>query len=169
MSFTIVYNSWNPPKPGERLRQLKFSWTTNLNATNEAEIERVIGYIYALLIQDDNSSIIVTDPNGVTTNKPYQLQVMRGTFITSGYPPPGVEEPVQDYFNRIGMPFNRFKKQYVLIVSPRDEDDGDVDILQFNHLEFLQGFLSVLQGFHQPTMRYIVTIYDRNGVEYTVR
>lgn len=183
-SIHITFNVWDPPHPGERLRQLRFSWEKvfepHPELTDYTKVtDLATGYLYALAIManyhervtNTSTSMLVRyqtlDGKIVTTNNPLQVSILRNSIIATGVRPPQLAESFQEYIARVGT--REPNRRYIIVVSFTGTDDGPVDVLQFNNLEFLQGILSVLDAFRQPLIRYIVTIYDRDGVEYSIR
>jgi len=169
MNISVRFNVYDPPAPRERIPQLRFSWTKEFQSDIEDEsiLELALGYIYALtLVRRGLSSTIITF-NGETTNNPFRFVPLRQRIIGHLKNPPKLGESPKHYVRRTRIQIPTMN--YILLVSPDGTEEGLVDVLQFNHLTFLQGFLSVLAGFQQHPIKYIVTIYDINGVEYTIR
>lgn len=164
MSINILYLNNLPLSPGERVKRVRNRWEKSFITNSESELQLVVGYIYALaILLTDDSGIIITDRDNKKTNKPLQLPSLRTLMIGVGLDPPKINESLAEYIKRAGV--RPFTKKYLLIISPKG-NNGPVDCIQFDHLTFLQGFLSVLAALDQPYDKYIIAIYDNTGVKY---
>ena len=139
---------------------------------DDSVLELALGYTYALILLDIPNSKVEFLYLNKTYNKerfirsePMIRHVVRGKTN-----PPDIDISPLVYLRRNRILANRKDiMNYAMIVSLTNEDDGPVSIIQFNHLEFLQGFLSVLNGFGVGTIRYIYMILDREGTIYTLK
>jgi hypothetical protein len=151
-------------------RQTNFSWEQIFNIThNDARtLELVLGYVYALALVKPSTSIIniSIDTMDYTIKDFLKLPIIKRYFISTHAHPPKIGEKVDEYLKRIKRQFNL---GYLIVITPNPNDEKLVHLIQFDNNEFLQGFISVLRAFNKTTMDYIVTIYGRNGREYTIR
>lgn len=56
----------------------------------------------------------------------------------------------------------RVYKEYIVVIAPNRDERNGVDIIQFNNVGFLQGFISILEAYGKST------IDGKNGTGYTI-
>lgn len=160
------------PQPYERLHRELYQWEKTFSSPTEdaAMLDQALGYILALyLVKPMNSSILVDTGGQEVYRNVLRFPPLRQRIIGVGVNPPKIDDTLPVYAER--EHFDRFEdpnQQYAL-VTPIRVDDRPVYVVQFNHLEFLQGFISVLNAFHAPLMNHITTIYGPGLAQYTIR
>jgi hypothetical protein len=171
----VVYEE--EPRPYERLRRELFQWEKTFSSPTEDEaiLEQALGYILALYLVKPMTASILVDGNGfgldarMVYRNVLQFPPLRQRLVGVGVNPPRLTDTLPVYAER--EHFDRFEKtdrQYAL-VTPIRVDDRPAYVIQFNNLEFLQGFISILEAFHAPLVWHIVTIYGPGLAQYTIR
>lgn len=57
---------------------------------------------------------------------------------------------------------------YIVILDDHYDLQTDIGVMQFNHPNFLQGLISVIKWGKAEIEYYILGVYDRNGMQYTI-
>lgn len=173
MSFRVTFSILGNHQGGRR--GIVTSWTKTFPANTEDEAELAIGYIIGLgklrgLFGIDRVRMVVEQyaPEG-------QGRMMASDILTNFAPindrligfvvdAPEPEEPFLQYVDRIGTRTPNPMNYNVILMKPEAEV---ALVYQFNHLTFLQGYLSVLTTANFPND--IAAIYDRNGNQYEIQ
>lgn len=170
MDIIIHFTQWDPHQ-NHKIEQPIVSWQKRFNTDNydPARFELALGYIYGLILLKPHSANLNITFNH--TNYKYrqflQLPVVRQYFSDVNRRRPRLFENLTAYIHRARA--HTQTKQYLLVISPTHTEEGRVDLIQFNNITFLQGFLSIFRAFRIGPILYIVDIYDQNGIEYTFR
>ena len=169
MDITMHFSQWNL-KLQNKPADLIFSWERSFNEKQYYldTFELALGYIYGLFLLRPRTATIDVSINTINYKQTEFLQLLnvREHFLASRVHPPRITDTLIQYLTRIKR---QVTMEYVIVITPNPDDEHHVQVIQFNNLSFLQGFISVLRGFNEGTIDYIVTIYGRNGIEYTIR
>lgn len=153
--------------------QIIISWEKPFQSVefNEILLDQAIGYAMGLMLVRPHRARIQIDYNGTiySSREFFRGLPMSGHVLSrrAQYPRFEIEESLLQYLYRNGIPLRNFSMNYLVILTPTGDEQRSVIIIQFNHLTFLQGLLSVFEAFEISTLRYIVAIYDQQGVSYT--
>ncbi|CAH6418171.1 Hypothetical protein HVR_LOCUS46 [uncultured virus] len=170
MNIKVQFSQWNTLDRDINQRP-QFSWEQSFN--NKLQIgdifELAFGYTYALiLLHPTNTSITVTlDDTRYKHRDFFRLPRSRDYFLSITSHTPRIDDTIHTYLRRIRAKTPTM--DYITVISPHGRKDKQIHVLQFNSLSFLQGFLSIFNGFRVGTINYIITIYNKNGIEYTVK
>ena len=152
---------------GDVLRTVS-SWNKEFPNTHEG-FDLMLGYFYALTLLRGFYDVIEVIINSIRylwgdfMQQPSVQRMFLGTITET----PHIDEKFSDFNHRVRL-LRLPAFQYIIVVHPRGRP-GTVSYVQFNHVTFLQGFLSVFRGFNVPTIRYIYTIYGLDDAQYTFR
>lgn len=151
-----------------------FFWEKSfVSETNDPAIfEQALGYRIGLSLVKPIDAAIFTTVNGVTyTGKEFMnSELVKNYLLSSRTKYPHIEdgETLPQYLqrnkDRLRIPFT---KNYLILLTPDGNERHHVITIQFDHLEFLQGLVSIIWAFGFGTIAHIVSIYDRAGINYT--
>jgi len=163
MNITVRFEQWSGTNKFKQ-QEILYYWEKIFNRNYEL----ALGYIYALKIVKPTTSIIniSIDNNVYDPREFFNHPLMRQHFVSTHALPPKINEPLDRYLKRIKRTLTM---QYMIVITPNPKNENNVHIIQFNQIELLQGFISILQAFDKSTIDYIVTIYGNDNREYTIR
>lgn len=169
MSISIRFQQWAPQHPTGN-RQTVIDWTKQFVAT---DIELALGYMYGLnLLRPRSTSITIMYQGKTYKNSEFlRSPMMQPHLLTTTGKYWVYGESLTDFLfrnrHRLKIPYH---KQYLIMLTEDDTESENqpLTIIQFDNISFLQGFLSILEFFHVPTIRHIVAIFDVKGTSYTL-
>ena len=158
MEITVHFSQWHPNTQNNP-PDLIFSWDRTFNTIRHLDdtFELAFGYIYALILLKPKTATIDVSINTVNYKHYEYLRLpnIRQHFLAINVHPPRIDDTLARYLTRIKR---QIIKDYIIVIIPNSNDERHVHVVQFNKVSFLQGFISVLRGFNEGTVDYIVTI-----------
>ena len=163
MNILVRFENWTFSRKNKQ-REILFHWEKIFNRNYEL----ALGYIYALEIVKPSTSIINISIDNTTYNPRefFNHPLIKHHFLSTHSLPPKIDESLDHYLRRIKR---SLKMQYMIVITPNPNNENNVHLIQFNQIELLQGFISIMQAFNKSTIDYIVTIYGNDNIEYTIR
>jgi len=166
MDIIVKFTQWNNRQNHEN-RHAILSWEKIFPNGTAHNFELSLGYIYGLVLVKPQSSSINVIFNNISYKYPQFLKLpeARHHILASKIP---IHAPIVNYMrNLITNHPTIFTSQYIIVLTPTSEDHNHITIIQFDNIIFLQGLLSIFHAFNVGTISHVVTILDRNGIQYT--
>jgi hypothetical protein len=170
MNILIRFKQWDRTPDLNRKPYIRFSWEKIFTHQDrdESVLELALGYMYTLILLRPHNATISFIYNKIKYKHTDFLQYrhMRNRILGSNKSQPKLLETLNHYIHRVHSHIPTMN--YIIVITRTKHDKTPVDIIQFNNLTFLQGFISVLAGFGLGTINHLMTIYDKNELEYTL-
>ena len=155
----------NPFAPPDPLFEWRKYFVRN-TIHDEETFERSLGYMTGLVsLKYPNTKLEFLYRGGPEDETSFMRSVhMRPHILTRIVRYPIYNEDFNNFIieNKIPNP----KMNYAMILY--GDNGGNVRAFQFNHLEFLRGYLSILRGSNINPADRIYAIYDRQGTRYNI-